>query len=468
MNDEAEDAGMNHPKILVIDDDADVLLAMNMLLRENGYAVTAETDPRNIPFHMKKESFDAVFLDMNFTRESTDGGEGLRWLQDILSRDPDIMVIPVTAFGDIELAIKAIKGGAADFILKPWKNEKLLGTLSMALQLRETRLEVERLQVQQKQLVSDMDRRLGDMIGQSPAMKAVHDMISKVAPTEANVLILGENGTGKELVARAIHRGSPRADKVFIGVDVGSIPETLFESELFGHVKGAFTDAARDRVGRLENASGGTLFLDEIGNLSPAAQSKLLRALEDREVTPVGANRPRPVDIRLICATNMPVQAMVAKNEFRQDLFYRINTIEIRVPPLRDRRGDIPLLLEHFHRFYCRKYDKPWKKAPKDVADRLASYDWPGNVRELKHSVERAVVISRAEVLQPEDFLLGGGEAPGAPGGPRSLEDVEKEAVRQSLLRYGGNVSRAAEELGLTRASLYRRIRKHGLQKLSR
>ncbi len=462
---------MERNRVLVIDDDADVLLALTLLLKENGYGVTTDTNPGSIPSLMKDARFDAVLLDMNFTKEATDGREGFHWLSEIHKTDPDVMVIPITAFGDMDLAVKAVREGAADFILKPWKNEKLLSTLAMVLELRTSKLQVKQLQFQRKQLVSDMDRRFAGMIGASPAMRDVFNTIRKVAATDANVLVMGENGTGKELVARALHRGSERSESVFICVDMGSISESLFESELFGHVKGAFTDARENRVGRFENASGGTLFLDEIGNLSLSMQAKLLRAIESGEITPVGSNRPRPVDARLICATNMPIYEMVSRKEFRQDLLYRINTIEIKLPPLRERKEDIPALVDYFSSIYYGKYKVRKKRIPRETMAGLKEYQWPGNIRELKHAIERAVIMSDSEVLRPEDFLLGGhgpdgraaGESKIVPGG-ENLESMETEAIRKSLARYGGNVSRAAKALGLTRASLYRRIRKHGIR----
>jgi two-component system response regulator HydG len=467
---------MERHRVLVIDDDADVLLALTLLLKENGYAVTADSDPKKIASLMKSARFDAVLLDMNFTKEQTDGREGFYWLKEIRETDPEVMVVPITAFGDLDLAVKAIREGAADFILKPWKNEKLLSTLAMALELRASKLQVKQLQFQRRQLVSDMDLRFAGMIGESRAMKEVFATIVKVAATDASILVMGENGTGKELVARALHRGSRRAESVFICVDMGCLAETLFESELFGHVKGAFTDARENRIGRFETASGGTLFLDEIGNLSLPMQAKLLRAIESGEITPVGSNRPRPVDVRLICATNMPLHEMVSRKEFRQDLLYRINTIEIKLPPLRERKEDIPALVEYYSSIYCGKYKVRKKKIAPQTMTGLMEYPWPGNIRELKHAIERAVIMSDSEALRPQDFLVGGqgsgGEAsaPSAPGGSgldgRDLESMEKEAVRQSLIRYGGNISRAAKALGLTRASLYRRIRKHGLGKL--
>jgi DNA-binding NtrC family response regulator len=459
---------MEAARILIVDDDPDILLALKLLLKEKGHSVLALADPKGAAAIMGTQSFDAVFLDMNFSKNAMDGEEGLRWLKKMRETDPDAIVIPITAYGDVDLAVRAVRDGAADFILKPWKNEKLLGTLAMALALKQSRTEVRQLRSQQRQLLSDMDQRSGEMVGDSPAMRVVLDLVRKVAATDASVLILGENGTGKELVARALHRLSSRSDKVFIGLDMASISESLFESELFGHEKGSFTGARESRIGRFETASGGTLFLDEIGNLSLPMQAKLLRAIEAREVAPVGSNKPRPIDIRLVCATNMPLYDMVARKEFRQDLLYRINTIEITLPPLRERREDIALLVDHFSSYYCRKHKIAPKKASRETVARLEEYDWPGNVRELKHAIERAVIICDSRTLRPEDFFLGGREAPGAAPTTEGadLECIERSAIRRSLERNAGNISRAAEELGLTRASLYRRIRKHGLQKL--
>jgi len=477
---------MEQPRILIIDDDIDVLLALKLLLKGKGYSVAAEGDPKNVAALAGKGNYDAIFLDMNFSKNAMDGREGIYWLKKLREADPEAMVIPITAFGDVELAMEAVREGAADFILKPWKNEKLLSTLSMVLALKRSMTEVSRLRLQQMQLVSDMDRMSGEMIGDSRAMREVFDLIRKVAVTDASVLILGENGTGKELVARALHRLSRRSEGVFIGLDMASISEGLFESELFGHVRGSFTGAREGRIGRFENASGGSLFLDEIGNLSLAMQAKLLRALETREITPVGSNKPRPIDIRLICATNTPIHDMVARREFRQDLLYRINTIEINLPPLRERKEDIPLLVDYFLSFYYRKYKLSPIELSRETLERLRDYDWPGNVRELKHAIERAVIVGDSGALRPGDFFLGRraawrspGSAPGAPiealeaaGGTLgriegTLERLERNTVLKTLEKHGGNISRSAEELGITRASLYRRIQKYGLQKLS-
>ncbi len=452
-------------KVLIVDDDKDVLTAAQLLLKRHIGQVLTESDPQRLPEILHRENPDAILLDMNFTRDASSGQEGFHWLGRILEIDPQAVVVLITAYGDAELAVRAIKSGATDFILKPWQNEKLVATVTAALQLRASRLEVKQLRSRQRQLSADLDQPFHNMIGNSAGMREVFQTIRKVAGTDANVLILGENGTGKELVARAIHRHSARSQEVFISVDMGSISETLFESELFGYVKGAFTDARRDHAGRFETASSGTLFLDEIGNLRKALQSKLLAALENREITRVGSNTPRPIDIRLICATNRPLPELVAEERFRQDLFYRINTVAITLPPLRERPEDIPQLLEHFVAQYSRKYDRPGRRISSAAQSRLEQYHWPGNVRELQHVVERAVILGDGETLTPEDFPLTAAEPMAGDLDLNSfdLDEIEKTVVRQVLARCNGNVSSAANMLGITRTSLYRRIKKHAL-----
>jgi DNA-binding NtrC family response regulator len=455
----------NTGKILIVDDNEDLLLAARLFLKQHFSLVHTETNPENIPSLMKNENYDVILLDMNFTMDATSGVEGFMWLDKILKIDPAAVVILITAYGDVEMAVRAVRVGAVDFVLKPWQNEKLLATLSSALNLRYSKLEVDRLRSQQKQLRADIDQRYHDMIGVSPEMQQVFANIEKVASTEANILILGENGTGKELVARALHRRSHRENEVFISVDMGAIAESLFESELFGHMKGAFTDAKEARPGRFELASGGTLFLDEIGNLSMAMQAKLLSVLEARNVTRLGSNIARDIDIRLICATNMPIYDMVARNEFRQDLLYRINTVEIQLPPLRDRREDIPLLADHFLRIFSKKYQKGIKGVNAAALKKLERYHWPGNIRELIHTLERAVILAETHMLQPGDFLFPEmeNEVEGVVLDNYNLEAVEKAVIRKALKKYAGNVSHAAKELGLTRTSLYRRMEKYGL-----
>ena len=451
--------------ILIVDDNEDLLLAARLFLKQHFSLVHTEHDPAKIPTLLQNENYDVILLDMNFTMDATSGVEGFMWLDKVLQMDPSAVVILITAFGDVDVAVKAVKAGAIDFVLKPWQNEKLLATISSALNLRYSRLEVDKLRSQQKQLSEDIDQRYHDMIGVSPVMQHVFATIDKVAATDADVLILGENGTGKELVARALHRQSQRANEVFISVDMGAIAETLFESELFGHMRGAFTDAREDRPGRFELASGGTLFLDEIGNLSMAMQAKLLSVLETRKVTRLGSNKPREIDIRLICATNMPIYDMVARNEFRQDLLYRVNTVEINLPFLRERQEDIPLLVDHFLTMFSKKYQKSITGVSAPALKKLQKYQWPGNIRELSHTLERAVILSESHMLQPTDFLFpeSDKEVEGVVFDNYNLEDVEKTVIRKALKKHEGNVSHAAKELGLTRTSLYRRMEKYGL-----
>ncbi len=451
--------------ILIVDDNEDLLLAARLFLKQHFYLVHTENDPEKIPTLLQNENYDVILLDMNFTMDSTSGVEGFMWLDRILQSDPSMVVILITAFGDVEMAVKAVKAGAVDFVLKPWQNEKLLATISSALNLRYSRLEVDKLRSQQQQLSKDIDQRYHDMIGVSPAMQHVFATIDKVAPTDADVLILGENGTGKELVARALHRQSKRAAEVFISVDIGAIAETLFESELFGHMRGAFTDAREDRPGRFELASGGTLFLDEIGNLSLAMQAKLLSVLETRKVTRLGSSKSREIDIRLICATNMPIYEMVAQNEFRQDLLYRMNTVEINLPALNERREDIPLLVDYFMKMFSRKYQKAITGVSAPAMKKLEKYKWPGNIRELRHTLERAIILADTSMLQPMDFLFPESEkeTEGVVFDNYNLEDVEKTVIRKALKKHEGNISHAAKELGLTRTSLYRRMEKYSL-----
>lgn len=455
-------------KILIVDDNEDLLKAAKIFLKRHFAQVDTETNPGLLPILMVNEQYDVIMLDMNFTKDVSSGQEGFYWLDRILEIDSSAVVVLITAYGDVNTAVKAIKEGATDFVLKPWENEKLLATLNAALQLRQSKMEVNQLKNQQQQFFEDMDSKFKDIIGQSPAMVKVFETIERVASTDANVLILGENGTGKELIARAIHRNSKRHREAFVGVDLGSITSTLFESELFGHKKGAFTDAKEDRAGRFEQAHKGSLFLDEIGNLPLALQSKLLAALQNREITRVGGNKPIPVNIRLISATNMPVHNMVFENKFRQDLLYRINTIEITLPALRDRLEDIPLLANHFIDVYSKKYNKDIRKAGEALIKRMQKYHWPGNIRELQHSIERAVIMTTHGVLQPEDLFTQKHMMPEKQEETVSLdhlniEDVEKILIRKALHKHNGHITRAAEELGLTRSSLYRRLERYGL-----
>ncbi len=450
--------------ILIIDDDKDILQAARLFLKQHVAEVHIEKNPESIPLLLKNDSYDVILLDMNFAKGATSGQEGFQWLDKIHEIDPSTVVVLITAFGDVEMAVQAIKEGATDFVLKPWQNEKLLATISAAMNLRKIRIEAINLRSRQKQLSADLDQPFHNFIGKSPAMQKVFAAIQKVAGTNANVLILGENGTGKELVSRELHRQSLRADEVFISVDIGALSETIFESELFGHVKGAFTDAREDRAGRFEIASGGTLFLDEIGNIPLALQAKLLRVIEERTVTRLGSNKPIPIDVRLVCATNMNILNMIVEKKFREDLLYRINTVEIHIPPLQERLEDIPFLIEHFLKIYSKKYHKPLKNISSATLKKLEKYHWPGNVRELQNAIERTVIMSESKVLQPTDFLLSPSETAEEKLvlETYNLEEAEKALIRKAIRKHSGNISNAAKELGLTRTSLYRRLEKYG------
>jgi two-component system response regulator HydG len=450
-------------KILMIDDDEDVLLAAKMLLKKQGHHIIIEKNPKKIPFLLNNDTYDVILLDMNFSKDITSGKEGFYWLEQILTHDPSAVVIMITAFGDVEMAVRALKAGATDFILKPWQNEKLIATISTAIRLKQSYNQVDKLKKAKEMLEEQINKPFADIIGNSQPIRDVFQVIDKVAKTDANVLILGENGTGKELIARAIHQRSLRSQNSFVSVDMGAITETLFESELFGHKKGAFTDAREDRPGRFELANGGTLFLDEIGNLSMSLQSKLLSALQSRQVTRVGANQPLAVDIRLICATNMPLTKMVQEGTFRQDLLYRINTVEIRVPPLAERVEDIALLAQHYLTHYSKKYHKNVTSMAPEAMDKLKRYAWPGNIRELQHSIERAVIMTDSPTLQESDFLLSRTLSTNPNNNTLNLDEVEKSAIVKALQMHNGNISKAADELGLTRASLYRRMEKYGI-----
>ena len=452
-------------KILVVDDNADILFALKLLLKQHFELIHTQEKPEAIPEMLKREDYDAILLDMNFTKDAISGNEGFFWLSKILEIDPSAIVIFITAYGDVENAVKAIKLGATDFVHKPWQNEKLIATISSAVKLRKSRVELDNLKEKQSGLNAMMNQPFSDFIGVSDSMQKVFETIKKVAKTDANVLILGENGTGKELVARSLHQSSLRKSEVFISVDLGALTESLFESELFGHIKGAFTDAKTERPGRFEIASGGTLFLDEIGNLSQPLQSKLLTVFERREVTRLGANKSKPIDIRLVCATNMNLQQMIGEEKFREDLLYRINTVEIQIPPLRDRVEDIPLLTKHFLSIYTRKYKKNIREIGAATLKKLQQYHWPGNVRELQHAIERAIIMSDTNILQPSDFHLTSTveKVDELELENYNLEDVEKTIIRKVLKKHRGNISYAAKDLGLTRTSLYRRMEKYDL-----
>lgn len=460
------DAKMNDATVLVFDDEEDILLSLKMLLKKKVKSIFTESNPYHIPRMIRMHQPDIVLLDMNFRAGAIRGDEGLQWLTKIKELDQDIQVIVITAHGDVDFAVKALKLGATDFIEKPWQNEKLLATVQSAITIRQSQKEIKQLQDTRKVLNDQLNNMSEEIIGSSQSMKKVFQSIKKVAVTEANVLILGENGTGKELVARAIHQASARSQEVFIKVDLGAIPDSLFESELYGHIKGAFTDAKENRIGRFQAAQNGTLFLDEIGNLSLTNQAKLLSSIQNRYVVPIGSNQPVPIDIRLICATNMPIADMVNNKTFRQDLLYRINTVEIKVPPLRNRIGDVPVLCEYFLSQYSRKYNKPNLSISLEGLRQLELYDWPGNVRELSHLIERAVIMSDQNEIDPDDLFLDQSTSTieFSHTHPLNIAQMERKLVLKALQINRGNITKAAEDLGLTRAALYRRMDKFNLQ----
>lgn len=450
-------------QILVVDDDTDILLTARMVLKQQFSDIQTESNPHQISSLLAAQHYDLVLLDMNFTAGFTSGKEGLRWLKKIRKASASTHVVLMTAYGDIGLAVKAMKDGATDFVVKPWENEHLQATVLSALQATPPALPGAEGHSSPASSGSNGKSSVThpEIIGESAAMRRVFQTVQKVASTDANVLILGENGTGKELAARSLHLHSARTSQPFVHVDLGAISETLFESELFGHVKGAFTDARDARKGRFEAAHGGTLFLDEIGNLSLPLQAKLLTALQNRSITRVGSNKPISVDVRLICATNMPLHEMVQEKTFRQDLLYRINTVELRLPPLRERQGDVPILANHFLRIYADKYNREGFSIPAAIMRRLEQYSWPGNIRELQHSLERAVIMEDAESLIPQETIDMYQEP--EPQADLNLEEVERKAIMHAIHKHHGNISQAARELGLGRTTLYRKMNKYGL-----
>ena len=446
-------------KILIVDDNEDVLFALNLLLTPHVEKVKVTTLPSRIERFMKSFNPDVILLDMNFKQDAISGNEGFDCLKTILKIDPQAVVIFMTAYADTDKAVKAIKAGATDFISKPWEKDKILATLSTAIKLRRSRLEVDHLKNQVNVLNSIEDVPV--MIGESSVMKELNATINKLADTDANILILGENGTGKDLVARSLRYYSPRREKPYFTIDLGSIPESLFESELFGFEKGAFTDAHQAKAGRMEVAAGGTLFLDEIGNLSLPMQSKLLTAIEKRQVSRLGSTKVIPIDVRLISATNADINQLVEEGKFRQDLLYRINTIEIHIPPLRERGQDIILLAEHFLQVYSHKYKKEINGMNREAKQKLLKYRWPGNVRELQHAIERAVILSNGTLLKPGDFSFRSlPEKTSTDDEVFNLRELERDAIERAMKRCNGNSSQAAELLGITRYSLYRKLDK--------
>jgi DNA-binding NtrC family response regulator len=451
-------------KILIADDNEGILNSLSFILRQEFEEVTTIKNPSKFTSLLHSGSFDIILLDMNFSAGVNTGNEGMFWLKEIIKADPDAVIILITAYGDIELAVKAMKEGATDFIQKPFDTVKLVSTVKAAYQLRKSKVQVAKLMQKQKHLSEDLDKKFNSLIGESPVMKDILLMVKKVAPTDANVLILGENGTGKELIAREIHRQSKRSDDVFISVDLGSLSESLFESELFGHVKGAFTGAAEDRKGRFETADGGTLFLDEIGNLPISLQSKLLTVLQNRYIIPVGSNKPVPVDVRLITATNKHLPGLIQDNLFREDLMFRINTVQIEIPPLRNRGDDIVLLAEHFLNVYGKKYEKSMKISGTAI-NKLKQYTWPGNVRELQHLLENSVIMVDEGIIKPENLRFTTGVSSGKQifDNSLNLNDVEKLTIKEALFKHKGNINQAAKELGITRKTLYSKIEKYEL-----
>jgi DNA-binding NtrC family response regulator len=450
-------------RIIVVDDDADVLTAARLALASTVEQVETLQRPDDLADLISRVAPHAVLLDMNFAAGVHSGREGLDWLARIRLLDPCTSVVLMTAFGGVSLAVDALKSGATDFVLKPWQNDRLVATMSSAVSLSRARREAEHLRAHNMALASASASGLGDLIGSAPSLRAVFDVVKRAAPTEANVLILGESGTGKELTALAIHRLSNRSGQAFVSVDLGALPDTLFEAELFGHRRGAFTGADTDRAGRIQAANGGTLFLDEIGNLPLHLQRKLLTVLERREVVAVGASKATPIDVRLITATNRPRTELTRDEVFRQDLLFRINTVEIVLPPLRERREDIAVLLEHFLVLYARKYHVPRRRLSPEALAHLEGYDWPGNVRELRHAVERATILASGERLTEADFSFASQPRAATEESDFDLERLERRAIEAALRRFAGNISQAAAALGLTRPALYRRMAKHGL-----
>jgi DNA-binding NtrC family response regulator len=454
---------MSTGKILIVDDQKSVLVALQLLLQDEFDEVITLSNPNGLIHTLETQSIDVVVLDMNFSAGVNTGNEGIYWLNKIVEHDPKLSIILLTAYGDVELAVKAIKMGAVDFVLKPWDNQKLIATIRTAIKLRQSKKEIDRLKSEKQSLTQALNQTDNQMIGQSKVMLNLNTVIGKVAPTDANILILGENGTGKELIARAIHAQSQRSDAAFISVDMGAVSESLFESELFGHAKGAFTDAKAEKLGRFELASGGTLFLDEIGNLSLAMQAKLLAVLQTRQLIRLGDNTVRDIDIRLLCATNKNLFQMVADGEFREDLLYRINTIQVDVPALRERGEDIAVLAEFYLRKYKQKYNKTKLRLSSKAVGKLMQYIWPGNVRELQHTIEKAVILADHSELMQDDFLFHQKPKGKMKYQPTSLADMEKEMIALALDHHAGNMSNIAKELGVTRPTLYSKLKKYDL-----
>jgi DNA-binding NtrC family response regulator len=448
--------------ILIVDDNKSILSALEILLSPHFQTITSLSDPNQIPTELRRREYNLVILDMNFNAGINTGNEGIYWLGRIKETNPEISVVMITAYGDVELTVKALKQGATDFFLKPWDNNKLLATLQSAIQLNWSKREVNQLKEKEKGLKSEINREQKFIVGSSPQLVQVLNLVRKVAKTDANILITGENGTGKEQIAQEIHRISERSQEVMVNVDMGAITETLFESELFGHVKGAFTDARENRPGKFEVADKGTLFLDEIGNLSFHLQAKLLAAIQNRKISRIGSNQMVPIDIRLICATNKNLESMVQEGLFREDLLYRINTIQIEVPPLRERGNDVLVLADFFLKKYSSKYNKPGLRINQQALDKLQKYSWPGNIRELQHTIEKAVILSEGNVLKPEDFFIRPLVSAKQGKMDLTLSDMETRMINHAIEKHNGNLSAAADQLGITRQTLYNKIKKSG------
>ena len=452
-------------KILIADDNEDILKSLLFILRQEFEEIVTIKNPAKSASLLHSGQYDVLLLDMNFSAGINSGNEGIFWLREILKSDPDAVIILITAYGDVELAVEAMKEGATDFIQKPFDPVRLISTVKSAFQLRQSKRQVAKLIDKQKHLSEELNKKYTTLIGDSKEMTDILSTVRKVAPTDANVLILGENGTGKELIAREIHRQSKRANEIFISVDLGSLSESLFESELFGHLKGAFTDAREDRKGRFETASGGTLFLDEIANLPISLQSKLLTVLQNRYIIPVGSNKIVPIDVRLITATNKSLSDLIMNDLFREDLMFRINTVQIEIPPLRIRKDDILLLSEHFLKTYGKKYEKSGLRISRTAIDKLKQYEWPGNVRELQHIIENAVIMIDDNIIRPENLRFTTGLTSERAGlkATFNLNNIEKLTIREALFKHKGNINQTAKELGITRKTLYSKIQKYEL-----
>lgn len=454
---------MKDARILIVDDNKSILSALDLLLTTHCKKLKCISTPNSLMTELKTDNYDVVLLDMNFKAGINTGNEGIYWLNQILEYNSGISVVMITAYGDVELAVKAVRNGAADFVLKPWENEKMLATIEMAWKLSRSKKEVSSLKLKESELVAQLNSKQNPIIGTSLVWQNLMKLVKKVAATDANILITGENGTGKELVAREIHRLSNQSQNVMVSVDMGSIAESLFESELFGHKKGAFTDAQSDRMGKIEASNHGTLFLDEIGNLSLSMQAKLLAVLQNRSLTRVGENKPVDIDLRLVCATNCKLSKMVGEGKFREDLLYRINTIQIELPPLRDRQDDIPTLVSHFIKLYADKYNKKGLNVSTKAIIKLQNYTWPGNVRELQHAIEKAVILCDDHLIGINDFVFKMDEFTKVEAYGGTLEDMEKQLIAAAIEKQMGNLSAVSVQLGITRQTLYNKIKKYGI-----